>query len=380
MRDVAAVVPTDRMGGESHLVDDLGQEDGAYDPAGFTGMQGGDVFEEGIFVPVDGGAKDGLDQVGFVVIPAPDVPENRLQVGGQAFDEGKVPEGPVDVGEDRTAVGTVAQVDGAPGPGAVVATPVQDRVRIDHAVARVQFDLDAAGQRLPGILIQAAVLFVRVRSAVAFRYDPEHVVVVEGDVPLEVSGRVVQQVVLKTPKRRLVDGVYVPVPRRRPAVGHRVAHEHETRVARGFRVHDAPADAHGVLVEAESHRIGRIPVHEGFEMQPGLVAGFPLPAGRIVRFSFPGPDLPLAVHHALEAVPQGAEPVGGNHPSKHDESVFDQLTRIEMHVRITIKRCDAGRCPRRRTGLALNLHRPMGMSRAGRQKYRIDQKVVRPAI
>ncbi len=205
--------------------------------------------------------------------------------------------------------------------------------------------------------------------AVTLRHDPEHVVVVEGDVPLEITGRVVQQVVLETPQRRLVDGVYVPVPRRRSAVGHRVAHEHEPRVARGFRAHDAPADAHSVLVETEGHRIGRVPVHEGLEIQPGLVAGFPRSARWIARFPFPGPDIPLAVHHALEAVPQGTEPVRGNHPTKHDETVFEQFPRIEMHVRITTKRCDAGRCPRRRTGLAFNLHRPLGMSRAGRQKY-----------
>ena len=163
----------------------------------------------------------------------------------------------------------------------------------------------------------------------------------------------------------------VPVPRRRSAVLHRVAHEIETRVARSLRVHDAPAGAHGVIVEAEGHRIGRVLVHESIEIQPGLGAELPLASGRIARPSFPGPDLFLPFHHALEAVPQGTEPVRGNHSSKHEKAVFDQLTRIEMHVRITVKRRDAGRCPRRNTGSTFNLHPPVGMSRTGRHKSRL---------
>ena len=76
------------MGVELHLVYDLGQEHDAHDAAGLSRVQRGDAFLEPVPVPADGGAEDSLDQVGFAVITCPDVPENGLQAGGQAFDEG----------------------------------------------------------------------------------------------------------------------------------------------------------------------------------------------------------------------------------------------------------------------------------------------------
>ena len=84
------------------------------------------------------------------------------------------------VGEDSAAERAVAEVDGAPMLGAVVARPVQDQVAVHHAVASLEPHLHAVQQGHPWVRGQLPVLFRRVRAPVAAGHHPQHIIVVEG--------------------------------------------------------------------------------------------------------------------------------------------------------------------------------------------------------
>ena len=126
-------------------------------------------------------------------------------------------------------------MDGAAHPGAVVASPMQHVVDVHDRVAGVQLDRDAAGQGAPRVVGQRPVFDVGVEPPVAAGYNPEYIVVVEGDVPLQIFGAVLQQVLLQAGQRRHVDRVDVAMPRGRAMIAYRAAHQHHAGHRRRLR-------------------------------------------------------------------------------------------------------------------------------------------------
>ena len=78
-------------------------------------------------------------------------------------------------------------VNGAPQLCTVIAAPVEDGSDVDHAIAAIQMRLNTAGQRDTRIRQQLIVLLFGVNAPVAAGHDPQHIVIVEGDVPLNIS-------------------------------------------------------------------------------------------------------------------------------------------------------------------------------------------------
>ncbi len=84
----------------------------------------------------------------------------------------------------------------APTRGAVVATPMQDEIGIDDTIAGAEFDLQRPRQRTPGILGEVLVLLRRIGSPMTARHDPQHIVIVQCQIPLQVARTVGEQILL----------------------------------------------------------------------------------------------------------------------------------------------------------------------------------------
>jgi len=103
----------------------------------------------------------------------------------------------------------VGQVDRAPPHHAVVRAPVQDVVHVRHPVPRAELDLQAGGERGRGGGREVAHLRVGEVTAMTPWHDPEDGVVVQGNVPLDVSRAVVLHVGGQRAHRRLAHRVRV---------------------------------------------------------------------------------------------------------------------------------------------------------------------------
>ena len=187
------------------------------------------------------------------------------------FDEARLPIEVLGVGEQLAAERAVAEMDDAPQLGAVVTGPVQDGVDIHHAVAGLELDLHPARERRAPVLPEFAVLLGRVQAAMTAGHDPQHVIVVQRDVPLYVARSIGQQVRLQASQRRLILRLDIAMPQIRPVVGHRIAHEKHRDWCRVGRAKRLAADAQRVLVQTELHRVGRRLVDPGLERQAWLL-------------------------------------------------------------------------------------------------------------
>ena len=94
------------------------------------------------------------------------------------------------VAVERPTERLVSEMDRSAQIGAIVAAPVQDEVGVDHAVAGFELDRYASGKGLARVLRQLAVLRFGVRPAMTARDNPQDVVVVERDVPLNIAGTI----------------------------------------------------------------------------------------------------------------------------------------------------------------------------------------------
>ena len=103
----------------------------------------------------------------------------------------------VDIEEDVTAERAIAQMDRSPQSARVEAAPVHDEIRVDDGVTRVEINLHTPGQLHQWIEQQLTALLLAVGAAVTARHEPQHIVVVEGDVPLYVARHVVLQIRLQ---------------------------------------------------------------------------------------------------------------------------------------------------------------------------------------
>ena len=129
----------------------------------------------------------------------------------------------------------MAAVQGAAQFTAVVAAPVQQVVDVDDAVAGLEFYRLAVGQGHAGVFEQLFVFGLGVEAAVAAGHHPEHLVVVERDIPLQIFGAVFQKVGLQGAHGRHVDGVDIAVPIGRAVVALRAAHHYHAGRAGVFR-------------------------------------------------------------------------------------------------------------------------------------------------
>ena len=271
-------------------------------------------------------AQGGLGTVLLAVARAPPAPEDLLgrwlQVRGERI---VLPQR-----ERREAA-----VHGATQPGAVVAAPVQDGRDVDHAVAGTQMGLHGPRKRAAVILQQQPVLLVGVHADVRARHDPQHVVVVERDVPLDVGGAVLDDVVDVAAQGCGVDRVNVAVPVGGAAVAHRAAHHHQLG---GAGVLDAEQPVgHRAQPVAGPHldrrRAATVDLRAELprELQARLRGGLPPAAGRIVGPTFVGPHRPLALHQDL---------VGAAHlrkPCRLDYLRHDQVSLAEKPLAIDVR-------------------------------------------
>ena len=94
-------------------------------------------------------------------------------------------------------------MDRSPQSARVEAAPVHDEVRVNDGVTRAEINLHAPGQLHPWIEQQLTALLLVVGAAMTARHDPQHIVVVERDIPLHIARHIVLQIRLQPAERRL---------------------------------------------------------------------------------------------------------------------------------------------------------------------------------
>ena len=82
----------------------------------------------------------------------------------------------------------------APQFGAIVASPVEDGQDVDNTVACGKVRLNAIGKGYTRVCPQHFVFLCGVEPCVAAGDDPQHIVIVKGEVPLHVSGAILNDV------------------------------------------------------------------------------------------------------------------------------------------------------------------------------------------
>ena len=236
--------------------------------------------------------------------------------------------------------------EGAAQPGGVVAAPVQDHVAVGDPVAGFELDRDAARHRRPGVEAPLRVLRPGVAAPVAARHHPQHVVVVEGDVPLQEGRPVGEHVLLQAAQRRQAGRGDVAVPAGASHPDRGAAEHGEHPRAGDRRPHEPPADAHGGLPEAEVDDVGRRHVDDLVDGDAGLLCQLPLPARRVSRLALLPPDLLLALQQPLAAIAHARKLAAGDDSAEDDESLLEQFLRIGVHpAAFTRRGCGRGRVP-----------------------------------
>ena len=127
-----------------------------------------------------------------------------------------LPRGGRQVREERLVavlrVAREAAVDAAALLRQIGAAPVQDRQDVDHPVPGLQMGLHGVRQRHARVGAELRVLLRGVEPHVAAGHHPQHVVRVQGDVPLHVARPVLQDVLVVAAQRRRDRRVHVAVP------------------------------------------------------------------------------------------------------------------------------------------------------------------------
>ena len=225
---------------------------------------------------------------------------------------------------------------GAAQPGAVVAAPVQDRRDVDDAVAGTQMGLHGVRQRPAVVLQQEPVLAVGVDAHVRTRHDPQHVVVVQRDVPLNVGRPVLDDVVDVAAQGRGVDRVDVAVPVGRAVVAHRAAHHHQLGGARVLDTQQPVGHRAQPVAGPDLDRRRAAPVHLRAELarqvQARLPRGLPHAAGRVAGCALGGPHRPLPLHEDLV----GAAYLGES--ALLDHLRHDQIAVAQKALAIDVRR------------------------------------------
>ena len=227
-----------------------------------------------------------------------------------------------------------AAVDAAPPLGQVGASPVQDRQDVDHAVARLQVGLHGVRQRHARVGAELRVLFRGVAPHVAAGHDPQHVVFVQGDVPLHVAGAVLQDVLVVVPQRRRDRRVHVAVPLGRPVVGYRVAHHHHLGYRRVRQIEQGAGHAMRALVQPDLHGPRRAAVdalreRPPAQVQPRLAVGHPHPPrGLAVRAGL-RPDSALHVHQPLVSLAHRVQVAGRDYPAHDQVALLKEAAAVD---------------------------------------------------
>ena len=135
------------------------------------------------------------------------------------------------------------------------------------------------------------------------RDNPEHVIIVEWDVPLDVARPVSLHVELQPLQRRIESRTCVPVPASGTAVANGTAHQEHCVQADVASSKELAACTPG-LGKKEVESVGGGLVNQLVEDQAGLVMGLPDAAGRVVRPTVASPNLSLPVYQCLIAGPE----------------------------------------------------------------------------
>ena len=228
-----------------------------------------------------------------------------------------------------------AAVDAAALLRQIGAAPMQDRQDVDHPVPRMQMGLHGVRQRHARVGAELRVLLRGVEPHVAARHDPQHVVRVQGDVPLHVARPVLQDVLVVAAQRRRDRRVHVAVPFGRAVVAHRVAHHHHLGDRRVRQVEQGAGDAVRALAQPHLHRPGRAPVdplreRRPAQVQPRLAMGLPHASGGGSLSARFRPDATLHVHQPFVGFPHRVQVAG------RDDPAHDQIALIQEAVTIDL--------------------------------------------
>ena len=193
-----------------------------------------------------------------------------------------------------------------------------DEIGIDDAVSGIEGHGDAAGQRRLRVFGHLPLFGLGVDAQMAARHDPEHIVVVERDVPLHVARPVRAQIFSQAFHRSLGCGLKVAVPAGAAGVVvHGVAHQHHFGDSQLGRADKLLGDAQRALVQPQFNGIGSRSVDQLlYVREPRLLVGLPHAPRRIVRLALARPDCLLPFDEDLVALANRVQLFGRDHVAK----------------------------------------------------------------